>query len=106
MKVLRWRTQMKHVKKLKAKLYQYVMNTRKNRSAVSMEMLQFEGCRLARKHNISISEFKVSYAWVTCFTARHDLTIRRRTMIAETTGSIRGKTGQFPEICPKIEKAE
>jgi hypothetical protein len=26
--------------------------------------LQFEGCRLGRKHNISISRFKVKYGWV------------------------------------------
>jgi hypothetical protein len=37
---------------MEAKLYQYVMNIWKNRSAVSMEMLQFEGCRLARKQYI------------------------------------------------------
>jgi hypothetical protein len=59
------------------------MNTWKNGFAVSMEMLQFEGCRLARKHNIFISEFKVSYGWVSHFMARHDLTIRRRTTIAQ-----------------------
>jgi hypothetical protein len=62
------------------------MNTRENGFAISMEVLQFEGCRLARKHNISISEFKVSYGWVWRFMARH-LTIRHRMMI-ETTRSI------------------
>jgi hypothetical protein len=46
-----------HCKKCKyphveAKLYQYVMNTRINGFAVSMKMLQFEGCRLARKQYI------------------------------------------------------
>jgi hypothetical protein len=70
--------------RLEAELYQYVMNTRKNGFAVSMEMLQFEGCKLARKHNISVSEFKVSYGWVRRFMARHDLTIRHRTTIAHT----------------------
>jgi hypothetical protein len=57
------------------------MNMQKNGFAVLMEMLQFEGCRLARKHNISISEFKVTYGWVRRFMARHDLTIRCRTTI-------------------------
>jgi hypothetical protein len=59
------------------------MNTRKNAFAVSMEILQFEGCRLARKHNISVSGFKVSYGWVRRFMARHDFTIRSRTTIAQ-----------------------
>jgi hypothetical protein len=89
---------------VEAELYQYVMNTRKNEFAASMEMLQFEGCRLARKYNISVSKFKVSYGWVRRFMARHDLTTRHQTTIAETTGSIRGKAGQFPEICPETEK--
>jgi hypothetical protein len=61
---------------VEAELYQYVINTWKNGFAISMEMLQFEGCRLARKHNISISKFKVSCGWVKHFMARHDLTIR------------------------------
>jgi hypothetical protein len=55
----------------------------KNGFALSMEMLQFEGYRLARKHNISVSEFKVSYGWVRCFMARHDLAIMCRTTIAQ-----------------------
>jgi hypothetical protein len=54
-----------------------------------MKMLQVEDCGLAREHNISLSEFKVSYGWVRCFMARHDLTIRRRTMIAQ----------RLPEAC-------
>jgi hypothetical protein len=52
------------------------MNTKKNRFSESMDMLQFKGCRLARKHNISISKFKVSYGRVKHFLARHKLTIR------------------------------
>jgi hypothetical protein len=40
--------------------------------------------------------------WI-CSIARHDLSVRRRTTIAETTGSVRGK-GQFPEICPETGK--
>jgi hypothetical protein len=56
---------------------------RKNGFAVSMEMLQFECSRLARKLYISVSEFKVSYGWARYFMARHDLTIRRRTTIAQ-----------------------
>jgi hypothetical protein len=68
---------------VEAELYQYVMNMRKNGFAVSMEMLQFEGCRLARKHNISISQFKVGYGWVRHFMTRPDLTIRRGTTIAQ-----------------------
>jgi hypothetical protein len=68
---------------VEAEVYQYVMNTWKNGFAISMEMLQFEGCRLTRKHNISISKFKVSYGWVRRFMAGHDLTIRHRTTIAQ-----------------------
>jgi hypothetical protein len=68
---------------VEAELYWYVVNTRKNGSVVSMEMLQFKGCRLARKHNISVSEFKVGYGWVRCFMARHDLTIRHQMTIAQ-----------------------
>jgi hypothetical protein len=40
-----------------------------------MKMLQFEGSRLAEKHIISVSKFKVSYGWVKHVMARHDLTI-------------------------------
>jgi hypothetical protein len=58
---------------VEAELHQYVMNMRKNEFAVPMEMLQFEGCRLARKPDISVSKFKVSYGWVRHFMARHDL---------------------------------
>jgi hypothetical protein len=68
---------------VEAKLYQYVINMRKNGFTASMEMLQFKGCRLARKHNIFISEFRVSCGWVRRFVARHDLTIRRRTTITQ-----------------------
>jgi hypothetical protein len=68
---------------VEAKLYQYVMNMQKNGFVVLMEMLQFTGCRLARKHNISVSKFKVSHGWVKHFMTRHDLTIRCRTTIAE-----------------------
>jgi hypothetical protein len=42
---------------VEAELYEYDMNTRKNGFAVSMEMLQFEGCRLSRKQNVSVIEF-------------------------------------------------
>jgi hypothetical protein len=42
------------------------MNIWKN-FTLSMEMLQFEGCRLARKHNIPVSKFKVSYGQVRCY---------------------------------------
>jgi hypothetical protein len=59
------------------------MNTRKNEFAVSMEMQQFDGCRLARKYNISVSECEVGYGWVRRFMAWHDLTIRPRTTMAE-----------------------
>jgi hypothetical protein len=59
---------------VEGKLYQYVMNTWKNISVVSMNMLQFEGCRLATKHNITICKFKVSYGWVRHFTTRYSLT--------------------------------
>jgi hypothetical protein len=65
-----------------AELYQYAMNTRKNDFAVSMEMLQFEGSTLARKHNISVTEFRVSYGWLRRLMARRDLTIRSPTTIA------------------------
>jgi hypothetical protein len=68
---------------MEAKLYQYVMNMRKNGFSVSMEMLQFKGCRLARKPSIFVSKFEVSYGWVRCFMARQDLTIRRRTTIVQ-----------------------
>jgi hypothetical protein len=44
---------------VEAALYQYVMNMQKKGFAISVEMLQFEGRRLARKYNIT--EFKVSY---------------------------------------------
>jgi hypothetical protein len=37
---------------VEAELYQYVTNTRKNGFAVSLEMLQFKGYRLARKQCI------------------------------------------------------
>jgi hypothetical protein len=30
-----------------------------------------EGCRFAEKHNISVTEFRVRYGWVRCFTVRH-----------------------------------
>jgi hypothetical protein len=44
------------------------MNIWKN-FTLSMGMLQFEGCRLARKHNtrIPVSKFKVSYGQVRCY---------------------------------------
>jgi hypothetical protein len=62
---------------MEAKPYIYATNIWKNRFAVSIEMLQFKGYRLARNHNISISEFKVSYeVCVRHFMARYDLAIR------------------------------
>jgi hypothetical protein len=60
-----------------------------NEFAVSLQMLQFEGCRLARKHNVSISEFKVSYGWVRYFMARHKFVIRCQMMIEQ----------RLPEAC-------
>jgi hypothetical protein len=48
-----------------------------------MWLLKFKGCRLGRKHNISISLFKVSYGWVRSTKASHDLTIRRQTTTAQ-----------------------
>jgi hypothetical protein len=44
---------------MEADLHQFIMNTWKNGFAVSMEMLQFKGSRLARNHNISDGEFEV-----------------------------------------------
>jgi hypothetical protein len=90
-----------------AKLYHYVINTRKNRSAVSMKMLQFEGRRLARKHNISISEFKVNYGWVRRFMARHDITIRHRRMIAQRLPpeAYEGKLVSFQKYVLEPQKA-
>jgi hypothetical protein len=75
----------------------------KNGFAVSMEILQFEGCRLGRKLYTSVNEFKnqlwmseASYGQI----AHHKESNGSST---ETTGSIRN--GQFPEICPDTEKA-
>jgi hypothetical protein len=68
---------------VEAELYQYVVITQKNGFAALMEMLQFEGCRLARKPNISVSKFKVSYGWVRRFMARQDLTRRCQMMVAQ-----------------------
>jgi hypothetical protein len=71
------------------------MNMWKNGFTVLLEMFQFEGYRLMRRHSISVSEFKVSCGWVRCFMARYDLTIRHQVMSTETTGIIEGKAGQF-----------
>jgi hypothetical protein len=49
------------------------MNMEKNGFAALVEMLQFESCRLARKHIISISEFKVSNGWLRSFFGRKQL---------------------------------
>lgn len=46
---------------MEAGVYKYVKNTQKNEFAVSIEMLSFEGFRLAR-NSISVSGFKVSEA--------------------------------------------
>jgi hypothetical protein len=46
---------------VEAKLYQYVTNIRKSGFAVMVEILQSEGCRLARKHNISASSKSVMH---------------------------------------------
>jgi hypothetical protein len=40
------------------------MNTRRNGFAVTVEMMQFEGCKIARKRGISDSKFKVSCGWM------------------------------------------
>jgi hypothetical protein len=61
---------------VEAELYHHIMNTQKNGFAVSMEILQYKGCRLAKKHNTSISEIKVIYGGVWHFMAKHNLTIR------------------------------
>jgi hypothetical protein len=90
---------------VEAELYQYVMNTRKNRFAVSMEMLQFEGCRIASKHNISVTEFSqlwMGEAFYGQTRPHHKATNDNST---DTTRSIRGKACQFPDICLKTEKA-
>jgi hypothetical protein len=69
--------------RVKAEVCQCIMNTWKNRFAVSMEVLQFEGCRLATKHSISVSEFKVCFGWVRHFMARHDFIIRCQVTIVQ-----------------------
>jgi hypothetical protein len=51
--------------------------------AVLMEKLQFKGCRLARKQNISVSKFKVIYGRARCFMARYNLTIKHQMMVAQ-----------------------
>jgi hypothetical protein len=53
----------------------------KNRFAASMEKLQSEASRLARKHNKSISKF--SYRRVRHFMARKNLTIKHQIKTAD-----------------------
>jgi hypothetical protein len=64
---------------MEVKLYQYIMNNKKNGFAVSMEVLQFKDCRLPRNQDISVSKFRVIYGWMRCFMAIHDLTMCRQT---------------------------
>jgi hypothetical protein len=54
-----------------------------NGFAALVEMLQFEGCRLARKHNITISEFKGRNGWLRSYFGRNSFTIRCQMMIAQ-----------------------
>jgi hypothetical protein len=48
---------------VQAKLFHSIVNMQKNCFAVSIEMLQFEGCRLADKHIISVSSKSVKDGW-------------------------------------------
>jgi hypothetical protein len=89
---------------VEADLNRYIMNIWENGFAASMEMLQFKGFRLARKHNISGSKIS-QVGWVKHFIASHDLTIRHQMMNRETIRSTQGNVIQFPKICPETEKA-
>jgi hypothetical protein len=59
------------------------MYMQKNGFAILMEMLQVEGSRLARQHNIFVTDMKTSCGWVSCFMARHNLTIRCHMTVAQ-----------------------
>lgn len=77
------RTQHCKYPQVEEELYQYVLATRKNGFAVTTEMLLFEASKIARQRNIPANEFKASYGWLRRFMARKDLSIRRRTSIAQ-----------------------
>ena len=68
---------------LENKLLRYVRNTRADGFSVSVEMIQFEGLKIADRMEIPRNEFKGSYGWARRFMARHDLVIRRRMSIAQ-----------------------
>jgi hypothetical protein len=69
------------------------MNTQINVFDVLVELLQFQ--------------FGVSYGWVKHFMARHNLTVRCGTVIAQRLPkhARRRRAGQFAEISPETEKA-
>jgi hypothetical protein len=70
----------------------------KNETAVLVVMLQSEGWRLAKKHSISFSKFKVR---VRNFITRHDVTKQCQTMTAHRLPEVYYKynDSHFPEKC-------
>jgi hypothetical protein len=76
---------------VEAELYQYVVKKRRNGFRVLIEVSHFEGRRLAGKHSIAGSEFRVSCEWMRHFMARHGLTIRRRTTLVQRLAEAYGE---------------
>lgn len=62
---------------LENKLLRYVRNTRADGFSVSVEMIQFEGLKIADRMKIPRNEFKGSYGWARLAFQKHVLKLRK-----------------------------
>jgi hypothetical protein len=81
---------------------QYVVNKQKNGFAVSMEMLQFEGCGLTRNSVCPLTSSESGMDGEAFYgqTRPHHMASN-----GDSAEKLTRQAGQFPDMCPQTEKA-